>query len=78
MSESMQGFTITITDVYTKLQDVQLGVIEMKATLNTAVAVTADHETRIRGLERWKYALPISAVSAVFSAWVAYSQATGK
>ncbi|MFK0289526.1 hypothetical protein ACIQU6_03420, partial [Streptomyces sp. NPDC090442] len=38
----------------------------------------ADHETRIRDLERWKYALPIAAVSGVVAAGVTVATATGK
>mgnify|MGYP001600836866 CR=1 FL=1 len=28
---------------------------------------TKDHETRLRSLERWKYALPLSAIAALGS-----------
>ncbi|MFB6535104.1 hypothetical protein ACFCY8_26475 [Streptomyces noursei] len=38
----------------------------------------ADHETRIRDLERWKYALPIAVVSGVVAAGVTVVNATGK
>ncbi|MER5304594.1 hypothetical protein ABT039_34720 [Streptomyces lasiicapitis] len=38
----------------------------------------ADHETRIRDLERWKYALPVAAVSGVVAAGVTVAKVTGK
>lgn len=31
--------------------------------MTTATGADADHEGRLRSLERWRYALPISAVS---------------
>ncbi|MFI7357160.1 MULTISPECIES: hypothetical protein [Streptomyces] len=37
-----------------------------------------DHETRIRDLERWRYALPVAAVSGVVAAGVTVAKATGK
>ncbi|UQI46713.1 hypothetical protein M1P56_21350 [Streptomyces sp. HU2014] len=37
-----------------------------------------DHETRIRDLERWRYALPVAVVSGVVAAGVTILQATGK
>lgn len=37
-----------------------------------------DHETRIRDLERWRYALPVAAVSGVVAAGVTVAKVTGK
>jgi hypothetical protein len=37
-----------------------------------------DHETRIRGLERWKYMLPSSLIAAVISAGVTIYGQIGK
>ncbi len=37
-----------------------------------------DHEERIRDLEKWRYALPVAAVSGVVAAGVTVAKATGK
>lgn len=37
-----------------------------------------DHETRIRDLERWRYALPVAAVTGVVAAGVTVAKVTGK
>lgn len=38
----------------------------------------ADHEERLRNIERWRYALPVSAVAAVASAIAAVVTALGR
>lgn len=45
------------------------------AFTKAAQDVHADHEARLRSLERWRYALPVSALSAVGAAVVAVLQA---
>ncbi|MFD7584188.1 hypothetical protein ACFV84_01945 [Kitasatospora sp. NPDC059811] len=37
-----------------------------------------DHENRLRDLERWKYALPVAAVSGVVAATATVAKAIGK
>lgn len=37
-----------------------------------------DHETRLRAIERWKYALPLTALTAVASAVVATAAFLGR
>lgn len=37
-----------------------------------------DHETRIRDLEKWRYALPVAAVTGVVAAGVTVAKVTGK
>lgn len=41
----------------------RLGVTESRAA--DADAVRQDHEARLRALERWRYALPVSAVGSI-------------
>ncbi|MFE2409837.1 hypothetical protein ACFXDE_15990 [Kitasatospora sp. NPDC059408] len=38
----------------------------------------ADHEGRLRDLERWKYTLPVAAVSGVVAATATVAKAIGK
>lgn len=55
----MQGpdgsFTVTLADVYAEVRRCQDAVLSMQPQASTL----NDHETRIRSVERWKYALPI-------------------
>lgn len=52
----------------------RLARIETKLDMLIAeyAARVADHETRIRGLEKWRYALPVSVVVAVGSMVTAF------
>lgn len=67
VSQNPDGsFTVTLADVYAevrKCQDAILAMQPQQGTLN-------DHEDRLRGLEKWKYALPTSLVLAFSSAIV--------
>lgn len=49
---------ITLTDVYVKLCHLEDKVAEMTPQADSI----KDHETRIRAVERWKYAFPVSLV----------------
>jgi len=55
---------------------------ELRALLGDTREEQADHEVRIRSLERWRYGIPLSAVmgiiSAVASIVVTFSRTTGK
>lgn len=42
-------------------------VAYIRAKIETVLETQADHETRIRSSERWRYALPTSAVGALMS-----------
>jgi hypothetical protein len=45
---------------------------------NAAVQTTLDdHETRIRSVERWKYAVPTATVGAIISAGITIAKAVG-
>lgn len=70
---------VTARDVYDATRDTQaevralgqrLDMSEQRATERDteARARHADHEARIRSLEMWRYALPISAVGSVAAA----------
>lgn len=65
-----ENFVITLKDVY----------IEVRRLQDTVAAMTpqgmqlADHETRIRSTERWKYSLPVSLLLAVGSSALAVTE----
>lgn len=57
------GVTITLKDVYVELS-------KLRDTVNALTPQSeqlADHESRLRGLEKWKYALPTSVILAITS-----------
>lgn len=61
--------TVTLTDVYLEVRDLRDLVTRIAAT-----DADADHEDRIRRVEKWSYAIPGSlllGVASVLLAWVA-------
>lgn len=69
MSEPTGGgnvIVVTLKDVYIELMKIKETLGELK---NSADKVP-DHETRIRALEKWRYALPPAIILALMSAIV--------
>lgn len=62
---------ITLTDVYVKLCALEERVHDM----TPQGQLIKDHETRLRQLERWKYALPSSLMLALASVVIAILEA---
>lgn len=61
------SFTVTLADVYAevrKLTDQVQGMAPQGSVL-------ADHEARLRSVERWKYAVPPSLISSVIALIIA-------
>lgn len=58
-----EGVTITLREIYDKLVRIEESVRVMDAPLQTVT----DHESRIRGLERWRYSQPVTLVMSVAS-----------
>lgn len=72
------GYTITVKDVYDKLSSVADKIGELAGHLiaidtrnQNADVIHSDFEARIRKLEAWRYALPISVITAFGSVAVA-------
>lgn len=59
--------TIRLRDVYDEVKNLRIDV----APLRDVVQKQADHEERIRSLEKWAYALPPTFILALVSAIVA-------
>ena len=69
------GYTVTVADIYGELR-------QLSGQLSTSITQQEvsrqkldDHESRIRALEAWRYALPVSAVSAVVAGIAAVASA---
>jgi hypothetical protein len=58
---------VTLKDVYLLLLELQKQVGAMQGS----VGAVSDHESRIRSLEKWRYALPVSLAGATASIIVA-------
>lgn len=54
---------ITVKDIYVEVRKLQ----DTVGAMTPQVQIIRDHEQRLRGLERWKYALPGSLVLALVS-----------
>ena len=71
MTEPTSGVTITLKDVYDLLNELRNQAtqsntrIEMITARNiNADTMHQDHESRLRALEKWRYAIPATAVTA--------------
>jgi hypothetical protein len=54
------GVLVTTRDIYDQLVTLNQEVRTLSQTLIQTVARADDHETRLRTLEQWRYALPAS------------------
>jgi hypothetical protein len=68
---SAPAVTIGLKEVYDGLQEVKAGVLTFAPTASSVL----DHERRLRGVERWVYAIPVALLTAIGSVVAAYSQA---
>jgi hypothetical protein len=72
------GVFISTRDIYDKLtlaiEELRRIAVQMESTQ----ADSADKETRIRALERWKYGLPIATLIALASLVTTLSRNAGK
>ncbi|MFJ4794010.1 hypothetical protein [Kitasatospora purpeofusca] len=70
--------TIGAREVYDAVLDVQRDVRALAQAGESVREELDDHENRLRDLERWKYTLPIAAVSGVVAATATVAKAIGK
>lgn len=66
--ESRPYAVVTVADVYGQQRELSAQVQAALARQEHHASQLADHEKRIRALEVWRYALPISSISAVAAA----------
>lgn len=77
MADDPLGVTISAREIYDQIVGLRVDVQSLTQS-NTAVQETlADHETRIRAGERWRYAVPTAALGAVISAGITIAKAIG-
>jgi hypothetical protein len=69
--------TISAREIYDQIVGLRDDVRSLVQS-NAAVTETlADHETRLRNVERWKYAVPTATVGAIVSAGITIAKAIG-
>ncbi|GAB3693628.1 hypothetical protein [Nocardiopsis oceani] len=62
---------VTVADVYGQQRELAGKVEAALARQQQNAARLDDHETRLRSLEAWRYALPLSTISAIIAALAA-------
>lgn len=65
------GVLITFQQMYNELQRLVGELHDVNTAMKGHGMTAADHEIRLRALERWRYSLPISLVVAVGSGTIA-------
>lgn len=67
MADEPTNVSITLRDVYDELRKLH----DQVASMTPQGKTISDHESRLRSLERWKYALPGSLLLAIASICIA-------
>lgn len=62
---NLGGVFIPTSEVYRTLLEVKYDVRVVGTKLDDVTSTKADHESRIRGLEKYKYALGASVISSI-------------
>lgn len=65
------GVTITLREIYDQVVATREEVQTLTQARDTHSEKLADHEARIRTLERWKYGIPLAGLTAILSAVIA-------
>ncbi|MFE7113950.1 hypothetical protein ACFU99_00775 [Streptomyces sp. NPDC057654] len=68
------GIVITATDIYLELRALSQDVQRIGQVMDTNASRLDDHEARIRGIEKWKYAISASVITSTASVIVAIVQ----
>lgn len=78
MTDSGMGVTISAREIYDEIVGMRDDVRSLIQANESLVRTQEDHEQRLRGIERWKYSVPVAALAAVSSAVVTLAKGTGK
>jgi hypothetical protein len=68
------GVTISAREIYDQIVGLRDDVRSLVQSNQEVSKTLDDHEERIRGIERWKYSVPVAALGAVASAAIAAYQ----
>ncbi|GAA3473878.1 hypothetical protein GCM10018965_084310 [Nonomuraea roseola] len=59
------GFKVTVREVFEEMRELTRGVQELTQELKESRKTDADHEGRLRVVERWMWGLPVAIVGMV-------------
>jgi hypothetical protein len=76
--DQVGGVTIGAREIYDAVVSLREDMRLMAQTRETVDETLKDHEERLRGLERWRYAMPTSLVLAAGSVVATALKAMGK
>lgn len=76
--KSTGGIYVTTKDIYDEVTAMREEVREFALLSRSTKADLEDHETRMRALERWKYGMPLAAISSLGAMAFSVYQAAGK
>ncbi|MEU7830377.1 hypothetical protein [Nonomuraea sp. NPDC049129] len=62
---NLGGVFISTGQIYSLLLELKYDVRDMAVKIDRSAEASDDHETRIRGLEKWKYAISASVISSI-------------
>jgi hypothetical protein len=71
------GVTISAREIYDQIVGLRDDVRSLVQSNAEVGKVLDDHETRLRSVERWKYAVPTATVGAIVSAGITIAKALG-
>lgn len=69
--------TISTREIYDQIVGLRGDVRSLTESGETVRQIQADHEQRLRGIERWKYSLPATVAAAVATGLVVLARASG-
>ncbi len=62
---------LSLWDVYQAVLSLDRRMLSVEGAVKAALDAKTDHETRIRGAEKWSYAIPASILTAISAIAVA-------
>ncbi|QMU72131.1 hypothetical protein [Streptacidiphilus sp. P02-A3a] len=71
------GVTISAREIYDEIVGLREDVRSLTQASEAVTARQQDHEERIRALERWRYALPVAAVTSLGALAIEGARALG-
>lgn len=66
------GVTITPREIYDEIVGMRDDVRSLTQSSESVASELADHELRLRSIERWKYGVPVATLSGVVAVVAAF------
>ena len=71
MGEPEPSVRITLREVYDQVVGMRDDVRSIAQSRDDTAKILADHEERLRGVERWRYGVPTAVLTSVLAAGAA-------